>query len=46
MNTTDKAGNKPTPATEQYTTPVGVYSGVPDILYPNTPGYAPQKPVH
>ena len=50
MSTTDPTSNAPqqsaaatpqAPAPEHYTTPTGVYDGVPDILYPNTPGYKP-----
>ena len=36
------AAVKATAATaDGYSTPYGVYSGQPDILYPNTPGYTP-----
>lgn len=31
-----------TPATEGYSTPYGVFSGKPDIAYPNTPGFTPK----
>lgn len=39
--------NKPaaTPAPDGYTTPNGVFSGKPDIAYPNTPGFTPSEPV-
>lgn len=30
------------PAPEGYTTPAGVFSGKPDIAYPNTPGFTPK----
>lgn len=30
------------PAPEHYTTPNGVFDGVPPILYPNTPGFKPE----
>ena len=29
---------------KSYTTPTGVYSGIPDIAYPKTPGYSPSQP--
>lgn len=35
--------NKPAAPAEGYTTPEGVYSGQPDIAYPNTPGYSPSE---
>ena len=31
------------PATEGYTTPNGVFSGKPDIAYPNEPGFTPKE---
>lgn len=31
-----------TPQTEGYSTPYGVFSGEPDIAYPNTPGFTPK----
>lgn len=37
--------NTNSPNTQQYTTPTGVYNGVPPIAYPNTPGFAPATPV-
>lgn len=36
----DQANN-----TAGYTTPNGVFSGTPDIAYPNTPGFTPSTPV-
>ena len=36
----DQASNK-----SGYVTPNGVYQGVPDIAYPNTPGFSPTEPV-
>lgn len=39
MSTKDTKGT--TASVQGFSTPVGVYSGQPDILYPNTPGYAP-----
>lgn len=34
-------GSNPAP-TEGYSTPYGVFSGEPDIAYPNTPGFTPK----
>ena len=31
------------PAVNGYETPTGVYTGKPDICYPNTPGFAPKE---
>jgi urease subunit beta 2 len=42
MSTTDNTGKAPQPETIQ--TPTGILSGVPDILYPNTPGFEPKTP--
>ncbi len=39
MSTTDN--NATAAGTQGYSTPEGVYSGEPDILYPNTPGFTP-----
>lgn len=40
------AAAKATAATaDGYSTPYGVYSGQPDILYPNTPGFTPSESV-
>lgn len=35
------SGSTPAP-TEGYSTPYGVFSGEPDIAYPNTPGFTPK----
>lgn len=44
----DQANNNaatPAQAPEGYSTPNGVFSGTPDIAYPNTPGFAPKDHV-
>lgn len=39
----DQANNAAAaPAPDSYTTPNGVFSGKPDIAYPNTPGFTPK----
>lgn len=39
----DQANNTaPTQAPDSYSTPNGVFSGKPDIAYPNTPGFTPK----
>lgn len=46
MSNPDNSGAAPKqPQPEVYSTPTGVYDGVPPILYPNTPGYKPAQPV-
>lgn len=42
MSTTDNTGKATQPETIE--TPTGIFTGVPDILYPNTPGFKPEKP--
>lgn len=42
-NPTDSAQNQNAQA--GYETPQGVFNGTPPIAYPNTPGFAPAKPV-
>lgn len=45
MSTTDnKAAGSAAPTPQTYDTPTGVFTGVPDILYPNTPGFKPASP--
>ncbi len=42
MSTTDNKGTAPqNAAPQEYTTPNGVFDGVPPIAYPNTPGFKP-----
>ena len=44
MDTKKKTGSGRRPAAG-YETPEGVFTGIPPIAYPNTPGFSPKKPV-
>lgn len=45
MSTTDTSSQQPQQQQQGYSTPTGVFSGQPDILYPNTPGFKPATAV-
>lgn len=45
MDQTNNNAQSPAQAPEGYSTPNGVFSGTPDIAYPNTPGFTPKDHV-
>jgi urease subunit beta len=45
MADTKQAGAAPEAAPQSYETPDGIYSGIPEIACPNTPGFTPEEPV-